>query len=53
MAWVFDRYVIDRSLYVLQDGARTAGRGLWVDGNAVAPWEWRNANEQVVNNDRT
>lgn len=43
MAWVFDRYVVDRSLYLLQDEAQMAGRGLWADGNAVAPWEWRNA----------
>jgi endonuclease YncB( thermonuclease family) len=27
MAWVFDRYVRDRSLYPLQDAARSARRG--------------------------
>lgn len=41
MAWVFDRYVTDRSLYGIQDEARQAGRGLWVDQNPVPPWEWR------------
>ena len=41
MAWVFDRYVIDRRLYTLQDEARTARRGLWADAQPVAPWEWR------------
>lgn len=41
MAWVFDRYVKDRSLYALQDEARAAGRGLWADVAPVAPWEWR------------
>lgn len=41
MAWVFDRYVIDRSLYAVQDEARSAHRGLWEDPNPVAPWEWR------------
>lgn len=41
MAWVFDRYVTDRSLYVEQDAARTERRGLWTDVAAVAPWEWR------------
>ena len=29
MAWVYDKYVIDRTLYTSQDEARTAGRGLW------------------------
>ena len=41
MAWVFDRYVIDRALYTGQDEARGAGRGLWVDRDAVPPWNWR------------
>jgi len=43
MAWVFDRYVIDRSLYSLQDEARDAHRGLWADEQPVAPWDWRRA----------
>jgi endonuclease YncB( thermonuclease family) len=34
MAWVFDRYVKDRSLYPLQDAARSARRGLWTDARA-------------------
>lgn len=41
MAWVFDRYVTDRSLYSLQDEAREDRRGLWVDSDPVPPWEWR------------
>lgn len=41
LAWVFDRYVTDRSLYTLQDVARAARRGLWVDAEPVPPWEWR------------
>lgn len=43
MAWVFDRYVTDRSLYPLRDEARTTRRGLWVDAEPVPPWEWRRA----------
>lgn len=39
-AWVYDRYVIDRSLYTLQDAARAARVGLWA-AEAVPPWEWR------------
>ena len=41
MAWVFDKYVTDQSLYPLQDEARAARRGLWTDAEPVAPWEWR------------
>jgi endonuclease YncB( thermonuclease family) len=41
MAWVFDRYVRDRSLYADQDEARTAKRGLWSDAHPIPPWEWR------------
>lgn len=44
MAWVFDRYVKDRSLYPLQDEAREARRGLWGDFGPVPPWEWRRTN---------
>ena len=47
MAWVFDRYVKDRSLYRLQDAARSARLGLWVDGRPMAPWEWRAAKGQL------
>lgn len=41
MAWVFDRYVKDRSLYVLQTRARTERAGLWADASPVPPWEFR------------
>jgi endonuclease YncB( thermonuclease family) len=41
MAWVYDRYVTDRSLYADQDDARNAKRGLWADKNPIPPWEWR------------
>jgi endonuclease YncB( thermonuclease family) len=43
MAWVFDRYVKDRSLYADQDAARAAQRGLWADPKAMPPWAWRRA----------
>jgi endonuclease YncB( thermonuclease family) len=41
MAWVFDKYVTGRSLYEVQDEAKTAKRGLWADSHLVPPWEWR------------
>jgi endonuclease YncB( thermonuclease family) len=41
MAWVFDRYVTDRSLYALQVEAREARRGLWADASPEPPWDWR------------
>lgn len=41
MAWVYDKYVKDKSLYQLQDEARTARLGLWSDPDPVPPWEWR------------
>jgi endonuclease YncB( thermonuclease family) len=43
MAWVFDRYVKDRSLYPLQERARAQRLGLWVDAKPMPPWEWRAA----------
>ena len=47
MAWVFDRYSKPSSpLYPLQDGAKTARRGLWADDEPVPPWEWRQAKPQ-------
>lgn len=45
LAWVFDRFVTDRSLYAVQDKARSARRGIWADANPVAPWEWRRAKQ--------
>jgi endonuclease YncB( thermonuclease family) len=41
MAWVFDRYVTDRGLYAVQDEAKAARVGLWVDADPVPPWTWR------------
>jgi len=41
MAWVFDRYVTDRSLYEVQSAAKVARLGLWSDAAPVPPWEWR------------
>lgn len=41
MAWVYDRYAKDKTLYRLQDEARGVGRGLWADRDPMPPWDWR------------
>lgn len=41
MAWVYDEYVTDRSLYNVQNAAKAARLGLWSDKVQVPPWEWR------------
>lgn len=41
MAWVYDRYVTDHSLYELQNNARSSRHGLWSGPSPVPPWEWR------------
>jgi endonuclease YncB( thermonuclease family) len=46
MAWVYDRYVTDRSLYGLQNDARAAHIGLWADKHPTAPWDWRKHRKQ-------
>lgn len=41
MAWVYDRYATDKTLYQAQAEAMSSGRGLWSDIAPVPPWEWR------------
>ncbi len=41
MAWVYDRYVTDKTLYAVQEEAKEERRGLWHDDKPVPPWEWR------------
>ena len=45
MAWANrqgkDKYLRDSSLLELQQDAQDNKRGLWVEPNAVAPWQWR------------
>jgi micrococcal nuclease len=40
-AWVEPRFNKDLALPPLQERARAEKRGLWVDPEPVAPWEWR------------
>lgn len=41
MAWVYDKYVTDHSLYALQDSARSKRLGVWSEHSPVPPWEYR------------
>lgn len=41
MAWVYDRYAKDETLYAHQDNARAERRGLWRDANPTPPWNFR------------
>lgn len=46
MAWVYDKYVKDRALYVVQDEARSRRIGLWSDEDPTPPWLWRKKSRQ-------
>ena len=50
MAWVYDRYVTDHSLYSVQADAKAARRGLWKDDQPVPPWEWRRIKRNTQSN---
>jgi len=41
LAWWFSRREVDQRLRDLQEEARLAKRGLWVDPNPIPPWDWR------------
>ena len=41
MAWVFDRYVTDRTLHAAKAEASEAQRELWGDEAPISPWQWR------------
>jgi len=40
-AWHYKQYSSDEALAAAETAARSAGRGLWQDAGAVAPWQWR------------
>lgn len=41
MAWHYARFDKSPELAAAQRDAKAAKRGLWAEGNAVPPWEWR------------
>ena len=52
LAWHYTRYSDDEHLADAERAARAARRGLWADGKAVPPWEWR-ASEKSARKSRT
>ena len=46
MAWVYDKYARDQSLYFVQDKARASKIGLWADSKPIKPWEYRRQNKR-------
>ena len=40
-AWVYRKYAKREKLYALEREAREEKGGLWAQGKAVPPWEWR------------
>ncbi|NKE70185.1 thermonuclease family protein [Candidatus Manganitrophus noduliformans] len=41
LAWWYRKYSKDKSLGELEEEARSARRGLWIDPNPIPPWEFR------------
>ena len=46
MAWIYKQYLHDQSLIHLEEAARQTKIGLWVDANAMAPWDYRHGGKQ-------
>lgn len=49
LAWVYDSYNKDKSLYALQDQARAARKGLWQEPSPIQPWNWRKGQRPAGN----
>ena len=41
MAWHYEKFDNNKRLREAEQSARAAKNGLWSDGNAVPPWDWR------------
>lgn len=46
LAWAYRPKLLDESYVQIENGARQAQRGLWVDANPVAPWTYRRERRQ-------
>ena len=41
MAWHYEHYDHNKRLWEAEQSARATNKGLWTDGEAVPPWDWR------------
>ena len=41
MAWHYEKYDHNKRLREAEQSSRAANKGLWTDGDAVPPWDWR------------
>ncbi len=48
LAWHYKKYSADSSYSLLENRARMAKRGLWVEKEPVAPWLWRKRKQSGV-----
>ena len=47
-AWHYKKYSSDQALAQAESDARSARRGLWKDGDAMAPWDWRSKGSKKI-----
>lgn len=48
LAWHFKKYSSDKELAAAEIGARKNKKGLWVDTDCIAPWDYRNAKKKAT-----
>lgn len=46
LAWHYKYYDKNTEWSLLEEAARKKKKGLWIDSNAMAPWEWRKRKQQ-------
>ena len=44
-AWVYDKYVTDKTFYEDQDYAKSNNLGFWKSEDPIEPWIWRRKNK--------
>tara|TARA_B100000686_G_C16770074_1_gene964485 strand:- start:901 stop:1341 length:441 start_codon:yes stop_codon:yes gene_type:complete len=52
MAWVYDKFARDQSLYFIQDKAKILKKGLWAENNPIKPWEYRSNMKNRIANEK-
>ncbi|MDY2588198.1 thermonuclease family protein [Winogradskyella aquimaris] len=46
LAWHYVKYSDDKTLQNLEDKARKEKVGLWIEADAIAPWDWRSSRKK-------